>query len=428
MRASWRSTLLAVLFSLTFLGGGAWAQTWSVEKIAFTGSDLSQEELLAFTALHAGGPVTREQMQTAADKLTGSGLFVDARFSFDDATLTFALQPSPGVVPVEYDNFPWWDDKTLNAAVAAKVPLFHGGLNPHGPMRDQVTAVLTALLATKGVQAAVITTTPVGDAGGNQVAIRYHIDSPAVVVEAFHVYDYSGVWTQPLEAVERSAVGMKFEGSTRDKLGDAVRDVYGRVGFVGMTMTGPVWGKPSVENGKIAVPIQASITSEGGQFKVTALHLVGDGGMTEDQFAKSAKLHPGDVANEELWKQTQEMVKSSSKAQGYLDAKIDAARTLDRANHTVDYTITVSPGAEYRMGTLTLVNLSDAQKAELMPYWLMHQGDAFNADLIPKSVADYHKQHAQDQQSIHSGFTAKWTADKDTHAVDVVLTFGPQQM
>ena len=287
---------------------------------------------------------------------------------------------------------------------------------------------LQSLLAAKGVQGAAITTTAVGDASGDQVAILYHIDTPPVVVESFHVYDYSGVWTQPLEAVERSAVGMKFEGSTRDKLGDAVRDVYGRVGFVGMTMTGPVWGKPSVENGKIAVPIQASITSEGGQFKVTALHLVGDGGMTEDQFAKSAKLHPGDVANEELWKQTQEMVKSSSKAQGYLDAKIDAARTLDRANHTVDYTITVSPGAEYRMGTLTLVNLSDAQKAELMPYWLMHQGDAFNADLIPKSVADYHKQHAQDQQSIHSGFTAKWTADKDTHAVDVVLTFGPQQM
>ncbi|HEY1499445.1 MAG TPA: POTRA domain-containing protein [Acidobacteriaceae bacterium] len=427
MRASCRSTLLAILLSVICLGPGAWGQTYSVEKIAFTGSDLSQGELLAFTGLQAGGPIARDQMQAAANKLTGSGIFVDARFSFDDGTLTFALQPSPGVVPVEYDNFPWWDDKTLNAAVVAKVPLFHGGLYPGGPMRDQVTAVLAALLATKGVQGAAVSTTPVGDGNGTQVAIRYHIDSPAVVVQAFHVYDYSGVWTQPLEAVEKPAAGMKFEGSTRDNLGAAVRNVYGRIGFIGMTMTGPTLGKPIVENGKIAVPIQASITSEGGQFKVAALHLVGDGVMTEDQFAKSAKLHPGDVANEELWKQTQDMVTVSSKAQGYLDAKIDAAQTLDRANHTVDYTITVTPGAVYRMGTLTLANLNDAQKAELMPYWLMHKGDPFNADLIPKSVAAYHKQRAQQLQSIHTGFTAKWSGDKDAHVVDVVLTFGPSQ-
>jgi len=141
MRACLRTVFLAVLFLANF-GGGAFAQTYPVGKIAFSGTDLSQGELLAFTGLRAG-QVTRDQMQAAATQLTDTGLFADARFTLDGETLTFELKASPAVVAVRYDNFPWWDDKTLNAAVVAKVPLFHGAIYPGGPMRDQVKGALT---------------------------------------------------------------------------------------------------------------------------------------------------------------------------------------------------------------------------------------------------------------------------------------------
>ena len=418
-----------VLWAVSMLaGGGARAQTGSPSQISFTGTDLSQTELLTFTGLKPGAPVTRDQMQAAADKLTGSGLFSAGSFSFDGQTLTFALKPSAAVVPVRYDNFPWWDDKTLNAAVAAKVPLFHSSLNPGGAMRDQVSAALQAILGAKGVQAASISTSAVGNANHDQVAILYHIDSPPVVLESFRVYDYSGVWTQPIEAVERAAAGQKFEGSIRDKLADQIRAAYGRQGFIDMKMTVPAWGQPHVADGKVLVPITATITSEGVQYHVSAIHLEGDPCMAEDQFLQRAALHPGDVANEEAWPQIREMVTASCRAHGYLDAASDTTPTLDRASHTVDYTITVTPGPVYRMGKLTLANLDAKQKAELTPYWLLHTGDPFDPDLIGKSIADYHKSRAEELQSIRSGFEAHWTADHDSHTVDVVLTFGaPQQ-
>lgn len=417
---------LLVLWAVVIVlaSGGARAQTGSPQQITFTGTDLSQADLLIFTGLKPGAPVTRDQMQAAADKLTGSGLFSAGTFSFDGQTLTFALKPSAAVVPVQYDNFPWWDDKTLNAAVAAKVPLFHGSLNPGGAMRDQVIAALQAILATKSVQAASISTSAVGNASHDQVAILYHIDSPPVVLESFRVYDYSGVWTQPIEEVEKAAAGQKFQGSIRDKLAGQIRAAYGRLGFIDMKMTTPTWGQAHVAGGKVLVPITASITSEGVQYHVSAIHLEGDPFMTEEQFLQHATLHPGDVANQEAWPQIREMVTASCRTHGYLDAASDATPTLDRASHTVAYTITVTPGPAYRMGKLTLVNLDAKQKAELMPYWLLNTGDPFNPDLIPKSIADYHKSRAEDLQSIRSGFDAHWTADHDTHTVDVVLTFG----
>jgi outer membrane protein insertion porin family len=388
---------------------------------------MSQAELLAFTGLHPGEAVTRDQIQAASDKLTGTGLFTDVRFSFDGSQLSFVLNPSVAVVQVRYDNFPWWDDKALNAAVAAKVPLFHGALYPGGAMREQVIAVLTSLLAAKGVQGAVIATTPVGDANGDQVAILYRIDTPAVVVEPVHVEGYSGVWTQPLQAVEKATFGQPFDGSIRNKVAAAVRSVYDSLGFLGMTMTDPAWGAPRVVGGKVLVPLKVSITSEGGgQFRVSALHFNGDLFMTEEQFAQRAKLHPGDVANQDLWKQTQEMVAAPYKTHGYIEAKIDAAPALDRANRTVDYTITVEPGAVYRMGKLTVVNLSESQKADVLPYWKMREGDVFDASLIPNFMADYHRLRAPGLQSIRGwSFHAKWTASQDAHMVDVVLTFEP---
>jgi len=405
----------------------ALAQDYVPTTVTFSGTELSQAELLAFTGLRPGEQVSREQMQAAADKLTGSGLFIDARFSFDGETLQFDLKPSPAVVPVEYDNFPWWDDAALNAAVAARVPLFHGAIYPGGPMREEVTAVLAGLLETKGVRGPVITTAAVGNESHDQVAIRYHIDTPTVVVGTFHIENYSGVWTQPLEAVEKSAAGEKIDGSIRDKLADEVREVYGSRGFIDMTMTAPAWGTPLLVTGEIAVPVRATITSEGGQYHVEGMHLTGDVFMTQEEFEKRAKLHSGDVANEEVWTQIKEMVAAPYRTHGYLDAKIDAAPTLDRAQHTVDYTITVVPGAVYHMGKLTLVNLDEKQKAELMPYWLLHKGDVFNGDLIPQSVVDYHRLRAGELQSIHAGFTAKWAADQGTRVVDVVVTFEPTQ-
>jgi outer membrane protein assembly factor BamA len=156
------------------------------------------------------------------------------------------------------------------------------------------------------------------------------------------------------------------------------------------------------------------------------MHLNGDVFLTEEQFTQRVKLHSGDVANQELWAQVKEMVTAPYKTHGYLDAKIDATPVLDRAAHTVDYTITVEPGPVYRMGKLTIENLSEAQKAELGPYWRLKAGDVFNSELIQQSMNDYHRMRAADLQSIRGGFAAKWTENQDAHTVDVVVTFGSE--
>lgn len=79
------------------------------------------------------------------------------------------------------------------------------------------------------------------------------------------------------------------------------------------------------------------------------------------------------------------------------------------------------------MGRLTLVNLNEAQKAELMPYWLLHKGDVFNPDLMQESMREYHQKRAPETQSIRRGYRAQWSADTVSHTVALTLTFDAQQ-
>jgi outer membrane protein assembly factor BamA len=144
--------------------------------------------------------------------------------------------------------------------------------------------------------------------------------------------------------------------------------------------------------------------------------------MTPEEFAKAAKIHPGDIANEDLLRGTMAMISGPYKAHGYLRAKIDAKPTMDSAARTVDYAIAVQPGPVFHMGELSLVNLNQQQKAQVLQYWPLRPGDVYDAVLVPQFLTKYKNQ-------LHSldGWSASYKAfeHEDTQIVDLVVTFRP---
>src|SRR5579864_2752001 len=103
-----QALLLSGWMAAAVPGTAAGAQTYFPDTITFSGATQTQDQLLAFTRLHPGR-VTKDEMQAASDRLVATGLFSDVRYTLNDAVLQFTLTPSPAVLPVRYDNFPWWD-------------------------------------------------------------------------------------------------------------------------------------------------------------------------------------------------------------------------------------------------------------------------------------------------------------------------------
>ena len=179
-------------------------------------------------------------------------------------------------------------------------------------MRDEVSAALAALLTAKGVQGATITTSPVGDQGrkssGDSAITSTRLTGGCRRFSCLRLQ-------RGLDGADRggreSSSGREsgWVGSL-DKLGDAVRAATAGSRFHRYEDDDAVCGDSRrLRAARILVSVSASITSEGGQYKVAGLHLKGDIFMTGGAVrGAGAELHPGDVANLDEWKQIQDMV------------------------------------------------------------------------------------------------------------------------
>lgn len=411
--------LRILLFSLTIAPAlSATAQKLIPKKITFEGVTMSQKELLAVSGLTPGNAIAQPDIQAAAQKLLDTGMFSDIRFAYDGLELKYTLKAADNLQPVVYANFPWWDDATLNAAVAAKVPLFHGSLVPESGMQQAVADALTKILAEKGVQATV-TATPATDLQGRGRGVQYHIDGPPVQVGMVSFAGVVAPWNEPVGAIAKAAEGQNYDSATEATLYTALKAIYHRQGFLEMSMNGYAHGVPEVSGDKVLVPVSATI-EEGAQYRIGAMTLSGGVLMTPEEFAKAAKLHAGDVANEDLLRGTLAIVGQPYRSHGYLRAKIDAVPSFDSASHTVSYAITVQPGPVFHMGGLSLVNLSAQQKADVLRYWPMREGDVYDATVATGFLV-------KNKANLHSldGWSATWKAyeHEDTQVVDLVVTF-----
>lgn len=391
------------------------------KQISFSGyAGASQAELLAASGLKAGVPLGQADMRAAAQKLSATGLFSDIRFSYDGADLVYSLKPAAGAVPALYANFPWWQPQALSNAIASRVPLFHGRLIPESGLQDQVEAALTALLKEKGINATVVAAAR-SNLGGGTLGVAFSIQSPAVQVGQLTFTGASPAWSDQLAAIAKAAAGQAVGEGTESQLEAAIKAVYHRKGYLDVSLNRLAYGQPQLVSGAVTVAVGVAL-SEGAQYRLAALKLTGDVLMSPSDFAKDAKIHAGDVADEDQLRQTLAMIAFPYQSKGYLSASISAHPSFDRVNHTVSYSVTVTPGPVYHMGKLTVLNLDPEKQALVMKYWTMQPGDVFDAT-YPPTFLNRNRANLHELDAWSADY--KQYANLDTHIVDLVVTFRP---
>src|SRR6266852_2217232 len=153
---------LALFFSL--LAGDASAQTpepgaSTLRELHASGmKSITETNVLPLAGLQTGSQVTRKDLQAAADRLVQSGLFAKVKYDFrttpEGVAVTFHVEETP-LIPAYFDNFPWFSDGELSAAIRTKLPFYDGSLPEAGEVVDQAGEALKSLLASRSLQIAV---------------------------------------------------------------------------------------------------------------------------------------------------------------------------------------------------------------------------------------------------------------------------------
>src|SRR6202790_5477374 len=132
-------------------------------------SPLNQSRVIALSGLSIGSAVGKQDLQSAADRLVQTGLFSNVNYVFqskeDGLYLTFKLAEAQRI-PAYFDNIPWFADSEINEAIRKVLPFYDGSLPEGGATVDQVSSIVTDLIASRGMRTVVehqVVANPLGE-------------------------------------------------------------------------------------------------------------------------------------------------------------------------------------------------------------------------------------------------------------------------
>ena len=372
---------LLALLSLYFSANLLYSQTQARPAIAFNGAPAySQSQLLAFTGLKPGAATSQQLLQDVAQRLSDTGLFDEVNFTYNSNGITFTLKPTPAssMLPVRFANFVWWQDDELERMLKARVALYNGAAVPvHGNMRESICAALTSMVAEKGLTGASVSTIPGISQTGD--ILVFNIDSPPVLIHSLALADTSPAMQSNLAYIMQDIAGQPWDAATSfNDIASRVIIVYRDQGYLDAAITKQSHATPSISTNNVQLDLTASVI-EGTQYHVSQLAWPGSDLISTADFTKRSKLKPGDIDSPTALRAALKLLSDAYGTKGYIAAKVLAPPVIDRTAHQVAYTISVDPGSQYHLKSITFLGLSDEQTKQLNSAWKLHPGDIFDS-------------------------------------------------
>ena len=432
-----RFTLISLSLSLAVLTASPppRAQTappsFVVAEVHASGSHRYSDAQVAATAgLKPGDPVDNDKLQAIADQLSQLGLFsrVSYRFTAKDkhAIINFELQDAP-VVPILFENFPWFTDQELSDEIRRAVPLFDGVAPRGGSLLEQITAALSAKLASRGVQANVEHDLVAQPSSDGEI-MQFRQDGPSFTVSSVQFNDFIAQTSAKVHERVSDLVAKKFSRFAIDLFeNEQIRPVYLSAGRIRVKFGAPILQLSDASGGNASSTVVVQIPIEPGPlFHISGVTWSGNVAVDEAALSRLIALKPGDLADGMRLGSGWQQVELEYGHRGYVDAKVNPVPQFDDAQGTVRYSVTVVEGPQYRMGELVITGLSMDAERRLRNVWRLAPGQVFDKTYVDSILAKVEKPTVVvfGELPVHYEKMGNWLRpDPQNHVIDVLIDF-----
>jgi outer membrane protein assembly factor BamA len=411
-------------------------KTIKLDRILFEGLErVGREDALARAGLAEGESYTPEFIDEAAARLAGSGLF--RRFAYsvggrtDGATLTFKVEEdtsTTAMLPVVFDNFAWFTDEELDAAVRRRVPGFDGRAPDTGSATREIAAALEELLRTRDIKAG---------------RVEHSLSTDAAGRNPEHIFSVAGAQTR---VCRLSFPGARTftEEFLAQKAGDLLANAYSRKyaeGFTRGTLL-PLYHERGLLRAGFLAPrarpyrgedcengVSVSIAVEEGPIYVwERAEWAGNQSLTTKELDAALGMRARDIADGLKLDRGLEAVRKAYGRKGRLSPRITATPAFDDENRRVAYRFDVEEGPEYRMGQLVITGLSEQDTNNLRGRWRLLHGETFDEAYVSlflkDTLAEFYKYLASEGRSLKNPKIATHIRpNRAKQTVDVTLEF-----
>jgi outer membrane protein insertion porin family len=409
-------------------------QTLKLDRIEFKGLEkVKESDAIEKSGLQAGQSVTVDEVDAAANRLLASGLFQNLSYQIkgktDKAVVTFTVVEPKGGLPVAFDNFIWFTDDELNAAVKTKFPGFDGTAPEAGTVTEQIKQALQDLLRERKIEGTVEYNLS-SDVTGKKVEHLYSVKGPGLRVCKIN---YVGARAIPEETLVQKSGGIFDNEYSRDFVEGFVETnllpLYHERGYLRAAFSPPKAKPDSTADCEKGVGVTFYV-EEGAIYVWDKDSWEGNSSLTTQELDAALGMKPREVASVVKIEKGLRAVRKAYGRKGYLEESVRASQDFDDGARSVSYRFKVAEGPQYTMGDLTIDGLSEVDANNLRGRWRLLHGDPFDEgypdEFIKKVMPEFMK------DSVHAGrplpplkVGAKFTPDRDKHTVEVTLDFKP---
>jgi outer membrane protein assembly factor BamA len=397
----------------------------------------TDKEVLAASGLQLGQDAAEGDFKEAAHRLGESGVFSDVAYSFSysDTGAKLDLQltdvDKSKLVPASFENFVWFTDAELLAALQQRVPLFKQFLPASGRLPDEVTHALQALLSEKHYAGRVDFLREAKERGGDLIGIVYRVEEISVRIRNVEFPGASPEQAVFLTNAARTLGGSEYSRSRLVLISQHdFLPLYLQRGYLKAAFGPPEPQVVTESESKPETPPSTEIevdailpVTPGKVYSVSGVTWTGNSAVASDEASRLFHLVTGQPVNPIGLARDEESLSMLYRSRGYMTVQIKPETGIDDENATVHYDMNISEGDLYKMGELEIMGVDSSSKDRLREAWTLREGEPYNAAYARKFLDDAPRLLPRGLQ-----FSVKLDEELDAKSktVDVTIRFKTQ--
>lgn len=357
-----------------------------IAKIEAEGlQSLTAETVVATSGLKIGDAFSVEAVDAAAERLLSSGLFkkvgVRTRNVGSDVTITFQLEEVKGQSsPVVFDNFIWFSDEELAAAIKREVSYFNGSAPDIGNTNEAIKKALQNRLAERKLPGQV-------EYNLTEHEHLFRVEGVPMKICMLHFPGAQSVSEQRLIKETRSSMDLEYSrqsAKTFPKYG--LYPIYRELGHLRASFGAPV-AKPETNDGCQGVDLTIPV-NEGVKYSWAKAEWSGNQVLSVKELDDALGMKPGEVANGKKFDKGLSKVRDAYGNHGHIQARMNPTPEFDDAAPKVTFKIELNEGPQYRMGTVEFKGFSSADAATLGKRWGLKSGEVYDRSYATRFFRD----------------------------------------
>ena len=376
-----RLIFVALLF-LTQIGA---QQNFTIEKIEFEGLKRhAAAEMISNTGLKIGEPFAIASLDAAAQRLMDSGLFKNigykTRANKNLITITFQVEEVAAVTtsPVIFDNFIWFTDTELIAAVQRELPSFTGTAPDNGDTVQRIVKALQRFLHEQKIEATVTHMASQDDPGSSKQEHVFSVNGVPLPICSIH---FPGAKNVSEEKLIESAKALRGTDYSRTFVQLFAKNnlipIYRELGQLKAAFAPPLAKPEATATCKNGVDLTIPV-DEGYIYKWSGMQWTGNKALTTQELDAVLAMPAGEPANGVKLDKSGRDIQKAYGRKGFLLAKLKSVPEFNDQEQSVVFRTDVVEGPQFRMGNLITRGFSESETKQLMTRWEMKASDVFD--------------------------------------------------